>query len=54
MNVMQICPTDDVFFGSINTTGSIKGADYIATKVKWYNVEVGLKNVVQVSTLQWP
>lgn len=34
MNDMQICLAFDMVLGSIYMTGSIKDANYIATKVK--------------------
>lgn len=34
MNVMQICLACDMVLGSIDMTGSINDANYIATKVK--------------------
>ena len=40
MYVMQICPMDDVSFGSINMANITKNAHYVIIEVKKYIVKV--------------
>ena len=48
MNVMLVCPVEDILLGSIATTGNKKDKEYIAEKLKEYIEAVGPHNVVQI------
>jgi hypothetical protein len=48
MNVMLICPTGNVFIGSIHTTSYEKTKKYIMEELKSYIEAVGLRNMKQI------
>jgi hypothetical protein len=50
MNVMLSCPTGDIFLGSIDMTGNKKMKAYIATELKKFIEDVGLRFVTQICT----
>jgi hypothetical protein len=48
MNVTLVCPTGDVFIGSVDTTDHKKIKKYIAGELRTYIEAVGLNNVIQI------
>ena len=50
MNVMKICPAGEEFIGSVDASGNIKNAQYVAEMLGKYIEAVGPKNVVQICT----
>jgi hypothetical protein len=48
MNVMLVCPTRDVFIGSVDTTGHKKTKEYIAGELRTYIEAIGPSNVTQI------
>ena len=50
MNVMKICPAGEEFIGSVDASGNIKDAKYVAEMLGKYIEAVGPKNVVQICT----
>ena len=50
MNVMLSCLADDIFLASIDTTGNKKTKAYIATELKKFIDNVGLRLVTQICT----
>ena len=50
MNVMLLCPTGDIFLGSIDTTTNKKMKAYIATKLKMFIEDVGPRFMTQICT----
>jgi hypothetical protein len=47
---MCVFPAGKEFLGTIDTSGHMKDAIYIANVIKRYLIEVGPENVVQVCT----
>jgi hypothetical protein len=48
MNVMLVCPTGDVFIGSVDTTGHKKTKEHIAGELRTYIEAIGPSNVTQI------
>jgi hypothetical protein len=48
MNVMLVCPTGDVFIGSVDTIGHKKTKEYIAGELRTYIEAIGPSNVTQI------
>jgi hypothetical protein len=48
MNVMLVCPTGNVFIGSVDTTNHKKTKEYIAGELRTYIEAVGPRNVTQI------
>jgi hypothetical protein len=40
MNVMLVCPTGDIFIGSVDTTGHKKTKEYIAGELRTYRLDL--------------
>jgi hypothetical protein len=50
LNVMLICPSGDVFIGSIDTIGEQKDAHYICNALGGYIETIGIDKIVQICT----
>jgi hypothetical protein len=48
MNVILVCPTGNVFIGSVDTTGHKKTKEYIMGELRTYIEAIGPSNVAQI------
>ena len=49
-NAMLVSPAGELFLGAVDTTGNEKNAEYMASIMEKFLVEVGPQNIVQVCT----
>jgi len=47
---MLVCPSEDVFIGSIDTIGDEKDGDYICNALVRYIKTIGVNNIVKICT----
>jgi hypothetical protein len=50
LNVMFVCPSGDVFIGSIDTIKEQKDGNYICNALVRYIETIGINNIVQICT----
>jgi hypothetical protein len=48
LNIMFVCPSGNVFIGSINIEGEWKDAHYICNPLVGYIKTIGINNIVQI------